>query len=297
MKSRFTDVTFLIREKSSNYGSFNEEEKQLDPEEGKSDYQVLRGKSKLRKGVIEYKVSAHKFVLASRSSVFNDMFKKSTGKSLLIDKKDSGMGGDGSHEVIIIKDTSFKAFKVVLDYIYLDNLSLLDDINGCSELTEILKLAKSYHLTDLLDKCERQFLSLSSLQLLRNLITNSFNNTNIKRSKEKKAIGARNFPAEVNFIESDAGRQGPPDTFEGGLGSSEGQESESTFRRSAISKRQSKQKNDNLDGVMFLADGKVLIVNNDLYQEVMKKAIIIDLKDKGEPKNVRLSIDTIDFEF
>mmetsp|Transcript_30826 Transcript_30826/g.27267 ORF Transcript_30826/g.27267 Transcript_30826/m.27267 type:complete len:163 (-) Transcript_30826:370-858(-) len=35
---------------------------------------------------------------------------------------------------------------------------------------------------------------------------------------------------------------------------------------------------------MFLADGKVLIVNNDLYQEVMKKAIIIDLKDKGEPK-------------
>jgi hypothetical protein len=297
MKSRFTDVTFLIREKSHNYGSFNEEDKHLDPEEGKSDYQVLRGKSKLRKGIVEYKVSAHKFVLASRSLVFNDMFKKSSGKGLLFEKKDSGIGGEGSHEVIVIKDTSFKAFKVVLDYIYLDNLNLLDDINGCSELTEILKLAKFYHLNGLLDKCERQFLSLSSLQLLRNLIKNSFNNTNLKRSKEKKAIGARNFPAEVNFIESDAGRHGPPDSSEGGLGSLENQDSESTFRRSIISKRQSKQKNDNLDGVMFLADGKVLIVNNDLYQEVMKKAIIIDLKDKGESKNVKLQDDNLGFEF
>lgn len=38
---------------------------------------------------------------------------------------------------------------------------------------------------------------------------------------------------------------------------------------------------------MFLADGKVLIVNNDLFQEVMKKAIIIDLKEKGDTKMVK----------
>lgn len=32
---------------------------------------------------------------------------------------------------------------------------------------------------------------------------------------------------------------------------------------------------------MFLADGRVVIVNNDLFQEVMKKGIIVDLKDRN----------------
>jgi len=68
---------------------------------------------------------------------------------------------------------------------------------------------------------------------------------------------------------------------------SENQEPEVSFRRSGYSRKQLKHKNDNMEGVMFLADGKVLIVNNDLYQEVMKKAIIIDLKDKGDPKMVK----------
>mmetsp|Transcript_33414 Transcript_33414/g.32870 ORF Transcript_33414/g.32870 Transcript_33414/m.32870 type:complete len:269 (-) Transcript_33414:1216-2022(-) len=130
MKSKFTDVTFIIREKHSSFASTQEDEKQADTEETKSEFQILRGKSKLRKGYTEYKVSAHKFVLASRSAVFSDMFKKNTTKNILIEKKDSGLSGDSSSDVIVIKDTTFKAFKVLLDYIYLDNLSLLDDING-----------------------------------------------------------------------------------------------------------------------------------------------------------------------
>ena len=219
------------------------------------------------------------------------MFKKNSTKFPAGEKKESGSSGDKVTETIVIKDTSFKAFKVVLDYIYLDNLSILDDINGCTELTEILKLAKAYHLNELLDKCERQFLSLSSLQLLRNLITNSFNSgSSLKRSKEKKAIGARSFQPDISSMESDLGRIGHPDSMDQQSLHSDSQEVEPSFRRPAYNKKQLKPKNDNLEGVMFLADGKVLIVNNDLYQEVMKKAIIIDLKDKSEPKMVSFNL-------
>lgn len=45
---------------------------------------------------------------------------------------------------------------------------------------------------------------------------------------------------------------------------------------------------------MFLADGRVLIVNNDLYQEVMKKGIIIDLNEKKsreDSRNIPLTFD------
>jgi len=37
-------------------------------------------------------------------------------------------------------------------------------------------------------------------------------------------------------------------------------------------------KKSNIDGFLFLPDGKVLVINNDLYEEVLKKGIIIDLK-------------------
>lgn len=91
----------------------------------------------------------------------------------------------------------------------------------------------------------------------------------------------RNFQPETNFLDSDMQRNTIPDTFDPSNNSTENQDLDAPFRRSAYSKKSSK-KTENLDGVMFLADGKVLIVNNDLYQEVMKKAIIIDLKDKGD---------------
>lgn len=213
------------------------------------------------------------------------MFRNQLSSPGMMEKKDSF--GSDSTEVIHIKDCSVKAFRIMIDYIYLDNLHILDEINGCNELTEILKLAKQYQLPDLLDKCERQFLTLSSLQLFRNLITSSFgSNTSLKRNKDKKAIGNRSYQPEASLGEPFMSNTNALESSERAAIHQESVELDVPFRRQGHSKKHSKGKNENLEGVMFLADGRVLIVNNDLYQEVMKKAIVIDLKDKGEPKTI-----------
>ena len=200
-------------------------------------------------------------------------------------------------EIISIKDCSFKAFRLVLDYIYLDNLNILDEIVGCNELTEILKLAKQYQLPSLLEKCERQFLTLPSLQLFKNLITNSSQiGSFLKRGKEKASSGGRNYtePSVSNYNESDDSRGTGSDIYtynsQSSLGMHDLQEVDPSFRRPTYSKKLGKQKNENLDGIMFLADGRVLIVNNDLYQEVMKKGIVIDLNEKKARHELELNI-------
>jgi len=66
-------------------------------------------------------------------------------------------------------------------------------------------------------------------------------------------------------------------------------DAEQPFRRPNFPKKQNKNKEEKLDGVMFLADGRVVIVNNDLFQEVMKKGIIVDLKDRPDSRIVSSS--------
>lgn len=46
------------------------------------------------------------------------------------------------------------------------------------------------------------------------------------------------------------------------------------------SKEKKDMKKSNIDGFLFLPDGKVLVINNDLYEEVLKKGIVIDLKQQ-----------------
>lgn len=132
MKSKFTDVCFVFRERASlPKESVFEEDKHLDSDDNKNEFQIGgRPKNKLKKSYAEYKVNAHKFMLAARSPVFHEMFKKSAAKANLLEKKDSNMSFEMPSDIILIKDCSFKAFKVVLDYIYLDNLNLIDEVGG-----------------------------------------------------------------------------------------------------------------------------------------------------------------------
>jgi len=286
MKNKFTDVCFVFRER--NYcirEQSNEEDKINEVTDLRNEIQIsTKTKNKLRKGIYERKVWAHKFVLAAKSPYFEEIFIKNGPKSQSPEKKDEEkLTSENSIDTISIKDWTFKAFRLILDYIYLDNLNILDDVWGWSELTEILKLAKQYQLPDLLEKCESQILSLPSLQLFRNLITNSSQiNSFLKRNKDKKMMGNRNYHGE---IDSEVTRSAILDSFDPSKIPSISQEADIPFRRTAYSKKMIKAKSESLDGIMFLADGRVVVVNNDLYQEIMKKGIIIDLNDKAKLKS------------
>lgn len=89
-------------------------------------------------------------------------------------------------------------------------------------------------------------------------------------------------------MQSDVPRSAVTDSLDPGPLCLESQDSETPYRRSTYTKKSQKNRNENLEGVMFLPDGRVLILNNDMYQEVMKKGIIIDMKDKAESRVVSL---------
>ncbi len=83
-------------------------------------------------------VNCHRFVLASRSPLFADEFKLSSAS-----------------KTIEITGTSIKAFKTLIEYLYLDDLTIIDKhAKECDVLVEILKLSKKHKLSALLEKCE-----------------------------------------------------------------------------------------------------------------------------------------------
>lgn len=84
--------------------------------------------------------------------MFEELFSKNFLKYSPEKKDDSRLSSDSSMDFISVKECNYKAFKLILDFIYLENLDILDDITGCNELTEILKLAKQYQLPELQEK-------------------------------------------------------------------------------------------------------------------------------------------------
>ena len=57
----------------------------------------------------EITVSVHRYVLASKSSYFNNLFKENSSNSIDL-------------------TVNYSAFKKIIDYIYLDNLHVLDEV-------------------------------------------------------------------------------------------------------------------------------------------------------------------------
>ncbi len=51
----------------------------------------------------------------------------------------------------------YEAFRKVIDYFYLDDLTVLDTIQDSTEMMEIIKLAKLYKLDDLFKAAELYF--------------------------------------------------------------------------------------------------------------------------------------------
>lgn len=88
---------------------------------------------------ISAKIKAHKAILMARSSKFADLFKKS-------DKR--------TYEMV---DCSYLAFRIIVDFIYLDDLNIVETVKDYNQLREILELSKKYQLPILAQRCEEQF--------------------------------------------------------------------------------------------------------------------------------------------
>lgn len=55
------------------------------------------------------------------------------------------------------EEVLYEAFRKVIDYFYLDDLTVLDTIQDSTEIMEIIKLAKLYKLDDLFKAAELYF--------------------------------------------------------------------------------------------------------------------------------------------
>lgn len=68
-------------------------------------------------------------MLAARSLVFDEMFRINP-----------------SQKVIAVSEFSFFAYKCLIEYLYCDDIRIVERIKDCSELVEILKLAKLHKM-------------------------------------------------------------------------------------------------------------------------------------------------------
>lgn len=55
------------------------------------------------------------------------------------------------------EEVLYEAFRKIIDYLYLDDLSVLDSIQDSNEMIEIIKLSKLYKLDELFKAAELHF--------------------------------------------------------------------------------------------------------------------------------------------
>ena len=83
----------------------------------------------------------------------------------------------------------YEAFRKIIDYIYLDDLNVLDTINDSTEMIEIIKLAKQYKLDTLFRACETHFKELMVQSFdCSNLIALKNSSTQVMHQKPRKSV-------------------------------------------------------------------------------------------------------------
>lgn len=90
----------------------------------------------------------HIGILSMRSSQFRQIFKESLSKRK---NKDEKIIVDFEGKVL------YSAFKKIVDYLYLDDLKILDSIIDFSEMMEVTKFAKLHKLESLFKAAEVHF--------------------------------------------------------------------------------------------------------------------------------------------
>jgi len=94
-------------------------------------------------------------IISNKSFVLSQLLSESILTQIQI-KKD----GSREHKKVIIDfkgNVLYQSFKKVIDFCYMDDLKVLDQINDSSEMIEIIKLSNHYKLNILLKAAETYF--------------------------------------------------------------------------------------------------------------------------------------------
>ena len=93
-------------------------------------------------------LTAHIAIIATKSIYFQQIFLEKIAQKT---RKDEKLIIDFSGQV------HYEAFRKIVDYFYLNDLSMLDSIQDSSEILEIIKLSKLYKLEGLFKAAEAYF--------------------------------------------------------------------------------------------------------------------------------------------
>ena len=93
-------------------------------------------------------MNAHIAIIATKSNYFQQIFQERIPKKT---RKDEKIVIDFRGQVY------YEAFRKIIDYFYLNDLSVLDAVKDSSEILEIIKLSKIFNLTNLFKAAESYF--------------------------------------------------------------------------------------------------------------------------------------------
>lgn len=93
-------------------------------------------------------MTAHIAIIATKSIYFQQIFLEKIAKKT---RKDEKLVIDFNGQV------QYEAFRKIVDYFYLNDLTMLDSILDSSEILEIIKLSKLYKLEGLFKAAEAYF--------------------------------------------------------------------------------------------------------------------------------------------
>ena len=91
----------------------------------------------------------------------------------------------------------WEAFRKIIDYFYLNDLSVLDSVSDSSEILEIIKLSKLYKLEGLFKAAEAYFQEIMYLW---------FENYSVFSLKPNKLSGLSQFNKRISAIQGKQGK-------------------------------------------------------------------------------------------
>jgi hypothetical protein len=122
-------------------------------EEGKEDQIFDSYSTEIKqKAAITTKVHSHQAVLQMKSPFLKNLFLQKRSES-----------PDGKIVIDFKNEVLYEGFKRIVDYLYLDDLRVIDDVEETREMLEIIKLAKQYQLDSLFKACESRLKDLLAI--------------------------------------------------------------------------------------------------------------------------------------